>query len=116
MGLSDIVIERSMSRIRFMFDEVELDVIAKKLPVGRTNEEAIKRKKMFDAMDSSGNDQLSLAEIDLGILNELGEEFHLMKPAIRMAYKSSRGVDPGDEMANSFVEFSEFRILLCNIR
>jgi len=49
-------------------------------------------------------------------LNELGEEFHLMKPAIRMAYKSSRGVDPGDEMANSFVEFSEFRILLCNIR
>jgi len=98
------------------YEVVELDVIAKKLPVGRSNEEAVQRKKMFDAMDASGNDQLSLAEIDLGILNELGEEFHLMKPAIRMAYKSSRGVDPGDEMANSFVEFSEFRILLCNIR
>jgi len=64
----------------------------------------------------SGNDSLSLAEIDLGILNVLGEEFHLMKPAIAMAYKSSRGVDPRGSMADKYVEFSEFRILLCNIR
>ena len=31
-------------------------------------------------MDCSGNKQLSLAEIDLGILNYLGHDFHMMKP------------------------------------
>jgi len=98
------------------YEKVELDDLAKKLPVGRNDEEAAERKKMFDGFDASGNDQLSLAEIDLGILNVLGEEFHLMKPAIGMAYKASRGVDPRGNMADSFVEFSEFRILLCNIR
>jgi len=98
------------------YEKVELDEIAGKLPVGRSNEDAVKRKNMFDTMDKSGNGQLSLAEIDLGILEFLGSEFHIMKPAIRMAYKSSKDVDPRENMEDSFVEFAEFRLLMVNIR
>jgi len=97
------------------YKKIGLDDLVKKLPIGRSDEEAAKRKEIFDSMDASGSGQLCLAEIDLGILNILGEEFFLMKPAIGMAYKASRGVDPRENMDASFVEFSEFRMLLCNI-
>ena len=53
----------------------------------------------------------------LKILNYVGAELMQMKPAIRMAYKASRGVDPNEsKFEEAFVDFSEFRILLVNIR
>ena len=69
-----------------------LSLYAQKLPVGRTQQQARKRKKMFEGFDQSGNGYLSLAEIELGVLNFLGEDIFVMKPAIKMAYKVSRGV------------------------
>jgi hypothetical protein len=53
----------------------------------------------------------------LEVLSYVGAELMQMKPAIRMAYKASRGVDPSDnEYEACFVDFKEFRILLVNIR
>jgi len=53
----------------------------------------------------------------LGMLNYMGDELFLMKPAIKMAYKVSRGADVSDDaLGSSFVEFKEFRVLLVNIR
>merc|ERR1711994_1077755 len=60
---------------------------------------------------------LSLSEIELGIKSYVGEEIYLMKPAIKMAYKIARGSDPTDKGEEQyFVDRSEFRILLVNIR
>jgi len=102
---------------KMSYEKVDFSQIAKKLPVGRDDDSTEERAKMFRGMDQSSNNNLSLAEIDLGILNYLGEDFHEMKPAVKMAYKAARAVDSGDPDDNdSFVEFSEFRILLVNLR
>ena len=55
------------------------------MPVTRSVEDQEKRLKMFRDFDSSGNGQLSLAEIEVGILSYIGEELYLMKPAVKMA-------------------------------
>jgi len=102
---------------KITYEKVDFSGIAKRLPVGRDDDSSEERAKMFRSMDVSGNNNLSLAEIDLGILNYLGEDFHEMKPAVKMAYKAARAVDSNDPDDNdSFVEFSEFRILLVNLR
>merc|ERR1719471_50447 len=90
---------------------------ALKLPVGRSNAQAEERKKMFEAIDQSGNGHLSLAELELGLQTLVGEELSLMEPAIKMAYKVSRAFDPSDnELEAAFIEFDEFRIFLVNVR
>merc|ERR1719394_463607 len=98
-------------------DGVDLRSIAAKLPVGRSDAEREQRSEMFDGMDQNGSGQLSLAEIDLGVLNFVGEECFLMKPAIKEAYKAAKDVDPGDDKEDQhFVEKSEFRMLLVSLR
>jgi len=105
------------SKQRSEDEEFDLNIYLDKLPVGRDHESTQERKQLFDNMDTSANDQLSLAEIELGVLSYVGAELMQMKPAIRMAYKASRGVDPSDnEYEACFVDFKEFRILLVNIR
>merc|ERR1712156_1396234 len=87
------------------------------LPTRNTKEHKKKRKELFTAMDQSCNNSLSLAEIELGIKSYVGEEVFLMKPAIKMAYKVARGSDPTDKGEEQyFVDKSEFRVLLVNIR
>jgi len=98
-------------------DEVDFNKFSSALPVGKDAESKEKREKMFKGMDNSDNGQLSLAEIDLGILNYVGEECFIMKPAIKAAYRAARGASPSDnEMESSFVQENEFRALLVNIR
>ena len=96
---------------------IDFNKYAEKLPIGMSPEEKKKRKELFLGMDQSNNGSLSLAEIELGIKNYVGEEIYLMKPAIKMAYKIARGSDPTDVGEEQFfVDKSEFRALLVNIR
>merc|ERR1740123_597854 len=68
-------------------------------------------------MDQSGNGQLSLAEIELGVLSYVGQECYIMKPAIKMAYKTSRHLDKNeDAYESSFVDLDEFNALLHNLQ
>merc|ERR1740123_890871 len=62
----------------------DLAKFAHKLPVGRDKESSQARYKMFKSFDVSGNGQLSLAEIEAGVLSYVGEELFLMKPALKM--------------------------------
>jgi Ca2+-binding EF-hand superfamily protein len=66
--------------------------IAAKLPVSREQDDVDKRDKMFDEVDQNGSGRISLAELDLGVKNFLGEEIFLMKPAMKEAFKASKGV------------------------
>jgi len=109
--------EESEQRILRKRDEIDFKKFSSSLPVGKDEASSEKRKEMFESMDLSGNGQLSLAEIDLGILNFVGEECFIMKPAIKAAYRTSRGSIPtDDEMKDSYVEKKEFRTLLLNVR
>merc|ERR1712165_582996 len=61
---------------------IDFNKYAEKLPVGMSPEQKKLRKALFLSMDQSCNGSLSLAEIELGIKNYVGEEIYLMKPAI----------------------------------
>eukprot|EP00493_Phyllostaurus_siculus_P015083 UN15316 len=54
------------------YESMQFSKFANLLPVDRTNKEAKKRKKMFDAIDVSGNGHLSLAELELGLQTLIG--------------------------------------------
>ena len=51
---------------------------------------------MFREIDQNGSGQISLAELDLGIKNFLGEECFLLKPAIKEAFKAAK--DQGNNL------------------
>merc|ERR1712113_1299293 len=85
--------------------------------MGNTPEDKKKRKELFNAMDQSANNSLSLAEIELGMKSYVGEDVYLMKPAVKMAYKVAREYDKTDsKLEKGFVDRGEFRILLVNMR
>merc|ERR1711879_783838 len=93
------------------------NIYAEKLPVGKSAEQKKKRKEMFESMDQSSNNSLSLAEIELGLKTYVGEDIFLMKPAVKMAYKVAREHDKTDsKFEKGFVDRGEFRILLVNVR
>ena len=70
--------------------------MAAKLPVGRSEEGKVRRRNMFREIDQNGSGQISLAELDLGIKNFLGEECFLLKPAIKEAFKAAK--DQGNNL------------------
>eukprot|EP00494_Astrolonche_serrata_P024825 UN25085 len=88
--------------------------LAKKLPTGKSDEDRAAQKKMFDDIDASGSDQISLAEFGTGVLQVLGQDVFMMKDATRAAFKASKGLDSkgGD---SDYVDRSEFRVLLVNL-
>lgn len=88
---------------------------ASKLPVGTDPAARKAQKDLFSWFDVSGNGSLSLSEIELGIKSYVGEEVFMMKRAIKMAFKMSRGSDPNDKDSLA-VELPEFRELLLNMR
>ena len=55
-----------------------------------------------------------LCELDLGILNWVGEEEFKMKPAFREAFKAAKNVDMCQD--DDYVERSEFRLLMIALR
>merc|ERR1711879_411996 len=96
---------------------IDFNIYAEKLPVGKSAEDKKKRKEMFESMDQSCNNSLSLAEIELGLKSYVGEEVFLMKPAVKMAYKVAREHDKTDsKFEKGFVDKGEFRILLVSVR
>jgi len=93
--------------------------IAAKLPteLDEFSEDNEEREQWFEGMDGNGSGRLSLAEIDLGVKNFLEEECFLMKPAIREAYKASKDIGYSyNEEEEHFVDKSEFRMLLVNLK
>jgi len=96
--------------------DIDLKEYAAKLPVGDSPEQKKLQKELFRNMDVSRNGSLSLSEIELGILQFIGEDIFMMKPAIKMAFKIARcsgGPDDADDLA---VELNEFRTFLINVR
>ena len=85
------------------------------LRVGRTHEETQKRRKMFDDIDTSSNGELSLAEIEIGMQKIFGPKLDF-RNAIKMAYKTARGIDPKGDGGDQYVSRSEFRILMVRVR
>ena len=59
--------------------------------------------------------KICVFELDLGILNYLGEDYFDMKPAVKEAFKASKGVSKKSGN-DDFVERSEFRLLMVNLR
>lgn len=57
---------------------------ASKLPTNNSQEEDMEREQLFFEMDANDSGHLSLAEIEIGLRDYLGEEILLMKPAIKM--------------------------------
>ena len=51
--------------------EKEFKIICEKLPLEKTKEDYIKRKKLFKEFDPNGNKILSLAEFDKGFRDEM---------------------------------------------
>jgi Ca2+-binding EF-hand superfamily protein len=69
---------------------VDLGALVQKLPVDRSEESKNRRREMFRQIDQNGSGQISLAELDLGIKNFLGEECFLLKPAMKEAFKAAK--------------------------
>ena len=94
--------------------------MVERLPCGPEAEEKKKRKEWFDQMDGNGNGYLSLAEIDKGIEDVLGEEVaDHVKPALQRAFQAAKDASTGgkDEgMKSDYVIRREFRLLLVYLK
>jgi len=95
--------------------KIDLKQYAAKIPCGDSEEQIKLQNELFSWFDVSANGSLSLSEIELGILQFIGEEIYLMKPATKMAFKAARNSGENDE-DDEAVEIDEFRALLINIR
>eukprot|EP00746_Dinoflagellata_sp_MGD_P151478 gnl/MRDRNA2_/MRDRNA2_83069_c0_seq1.p1 gnl/MRDRNA2_/MRDRNA2_83069_c0~~gnl/MRDRNA2_/MRDRNA2_83069_c0_seq1.p1 ORF type:complete len:2124 (-),score=461.30 gnl/MRDRNA2_/MRDRNA2_83069_c0_seq1:152-6523(-) len=91
----------------------DLKAIHRKLPYDK--DRLPERKKLFSAMDTNGNNYLSLAEVDKGIQDVLQlRELFDAKPAIMRAFNASKNIVPSKRghPGADYVTRTEFRILL----
>ena len=79
--------------------------LAAKLPVGRSDEDKKKRRKLFNDFDPNGNGYLSLAEVDLGVRKALNSDaLFNAKPAIMRAFQAAKdSVNTGSKLGPDFV-------------
>ena len=100
------------------FKDFDWEILIKSLPIKKTEEDRVKRKKLWDAMDMNRNGFLSLAEFDKGIRDvlKLPKLFPQKKVLIR-AYNSSKDKIKGkSKYSKDYVEWLEFRYLLIYLR
>uniref|UniRef100_A0A6U3C037 EF-hand domain-containing protein n=1 Tax=Entomoneis paludosa TaxID=265537 RepID=A0A6U3C037_9STRA len=76
------------------------------------------RKELFRAFDPNGNGYLSLAEVDMALI-QMGKK--CPKPVIIRAYKAACQVaqEHGENLTKegeSYIEFAEFRLFLVNLK
>ena len=79
--------------------------LAAKLPVGISDEDKKKRRKLFNDFDPNGNGYLSLAEVDLGVRKALNSDaLFNAKPAIMRAFQAAKdSVNTGSKLGPDFV-------------
>ena len=86
-----------------------------KLPTGKDETSRAQREKLFQSFDGNGNGQLSLAEVDAGIIKALRlESLFAAKPAIMRAFQVAKGSKPSKTAAGNDTvgRGEEFRLLL----
>lgn len=90
----------------------------KNIPVGSSQEDIAKRKKLFREFDVNGNNYLSLAEIDKGIRDVLDmPELFDTKPVIMRAYQASKDkIKSKNEIGEDYVSRAEFKWTLIYLR
>eukprot|EP00754_Rhynchopus_humris_P007730 Rhum_TRINITY_DN13544_c0_g1::Rhum_TRINITY_DN13544_c0_g1_i1::g.60666::m.60666 len=92
--------------------------LSAKLPQGKTRDDKIKRRRIFNDMDMNGNGYLSLAEVDKGVRDVLKCD-HLFdcKPALIRAFNSVKDTAPSHTPhSDDYVTRAEFRLLLVALR
>jgi len=96
--------------------KTEWERVRELLPVKKDDENKEKRKKLFDQFDPNGNGKLSLAEIDSACqkILELERFTNNLQPILIRAYNAAKTLQK-KEKDDEFVEFIEFRMLLCYI-
>lgn len=86
-----------------------------KLPTGKDETSRAQREKLFQSFDGNGNGQLSLAEVDAGIIKALRlESLFAAKPAIMRAFQVAKGLKKSKTAAGNDTvgRGEEFRLLL----
>lgn len=94
--------------------------LKQKLPRDRTPEQIAERRKLFKLFDPNNNGYISVAEVHAGCLNILGmgNLSSGLQPIILRAHahaKSAHKKTGGKKLDDEYVQFSEFRQLLCYI-
>lgn len=98
---------------------MKISPLLEDLPIKKNDrDQKIARKEMFHAFDPNGNGYLSLAEVDLGLVQS-GKK--LPKPVILRAFKAACRIsqDHGKNLTDageSYIEFPEFRMFLIYLR
>merc|ERR1711991_93808 len=92
--------------------------LSAKLPMSKSREDKIRRRKIFNDMDMNGNGYLSLAEVDKGVRDVLKAD-HLFdcKPAMLRAFNAVKDTAPSHTPhSDDYVTRSEFRLLMVALR
>ena len=98
--------------------------LAAKLPTANTPEHKARRYQLFKEFDPNRNGYLSLAEVDLGLRNFVGEKsaagqsaIDTLQPAIARAFSAAKNLMANASGAGEdFVEHKEFRLLLVYLK
>jgi len=94
--------------------------MAAKLPVQKTPEDRQKRVKLFRQFDPNDNKYLSLAEVDRGIVQILRiKALADAKPAIMRAFQAAKSLNTKKgcpSVGDDYIDWCEFRLLLCYLR
>ena len=104
--------------------EVNWQKLAGKLPTGKDEKAKAARTGLFTIMDPNGNGYLSLAEIDRGLRQVMGEkdaggytDVDSLSPAIARAFHAAKNaVESKASLGEDFVERKEFRLLLVYLK
>jgi Ca2+-binding EF-hand superfamily protein len=99
-------------------EAIDWKEFAKKFPLGKSKEDALKRKKLFSDFDPNGNGYLSLAEIDKGFLDIINIPFiYKRKPVIMRAFQAAKASCKNkSSVSDDYIELNEFRIFLVYLR
>ena len=100
------------------FKNFDWDKLIKSLPIGKTEQDRAKRKKIWDQIDMNGNGYVSLAEFDRGVRDVLNlPQIFSLKKVLMRAYQSAKDKIKGKaKYSQDYVEWLEFRILLVYLR
>ena len=93
-------------------DGVDWSEVASVLPLGKDEEQAKARSKLWSAFDVNGNGYVSLGETNMGLRKVLRQELIVAaKPAIKGAFEFAKDYSKaraGDKYGDDFIEKKEF--------
>ena len=97
---------------------IDWDAIREALPILKNKEEWERRNQLWDSIDVNGNGYVSLAELDKGLRDAVGnQQLFDCKPAIIRAHQAAKNkVKTGKSHGPDYVERAEFRVVLVYLR